>query len=216
MFNIIIFGTRGVSSTKERGTFFCPQCERDTDYKHKGVRRFFTLYFIPLIPLDKLGEYVECQTCKGTFIPKVLQYDRQTPQNDFLSEYDKAMKHSLVLMMLADGDIDEREKEVVLDTINKFGHNDITMTELEVYINQVAREQEDISTYLKKVAPGLNGHGKEMLIRVAFSVAAADGVIDDSEIELLHQRAEVMEMPKAHLKGVLSDMQTTTPGFSEN
>ena len=55
----IIFGTRGVTSKKDRGQFQCPQCGSGCEYVHKSVRRFFTLYFIPVIPLDHLGEIAE-------------------------------------------------------------------------------------------------------------------------------------------------------------
>lgn len=64
---MIIFGTRGITTTPEKGDFHCPSCDATQKYGLKRVRRFFTLYFIPLIPLNKLGEYVECVTCKDTY-----------------------------------------------------------------------------------------------------------------------------------------------------
>ncbi len=205
---MIIFGTRSVKFTKEQGQFHCPQCARQTDYKHKSARRFFTLYFIPLIPLDKLGEYVECRSCRGTFIPRVLEYQQDAGSDQFLSEYEKAIKHSVVLMMLADGEIDDREKDVVLQVINKFSHNDIVMSQLDEYIAKAQQQPEDVGTYLKKVAPRLNGHGKEIVIKCALSVAAADGHIDDSEIALLQQMASALDMTDSHVKGILQEMMT--------
>ena len=49
---LIIFGTRGVTYSVATGEFHCPSCAIKRGYDHKRVRRFFTLYFIPLIPLD--------------------------------------------------------------------------------------------------------------------------------------------------------------------
>ncbi len=72
MLFFIIWGTRGVTTSKGSGRFVCPACGADRSYTLKQVRRFFTLYFIPLIPLGILGTYVECQTCGGTFKPTVL------------------------------------------------------------------------------------------------------------------------------------------------
>ena len=76
---MIFFGTRGVTSTVKEGDFHCPQCNNSQKFRHRKVRKFFTLYFIPLIPLESAGEYVECRNCKGTFIPRVLE---QGNQND--------------------------------------------------------------------------------------------------------------------------------------
>lgn len=76
---MIIFGSRARHITIGEGQFYCPQCNTKRDYLHKKAKRYFTLYFIPLIPLDELGEYVECQTCKVTFKPEVLTLKAARP-----------------------------------------------------------------------------------------------------------------------------------------
>lgn len=214
---MIIFGTRGVKSTLKEGTFHCPQCATQKNYKHKKVTKFFTLYFIPIIPLERLGDFVECQSCRGTFIAKVLDYQKQPSADQFLSEYEKAMKHSMVLMMLADGEIDDNEMLTVQKIINKFGHNDVTLDELEQYVEEVKHANEDVTTYLKKVGPALNEHGKEIVIKCALSVAAADGNIDPEEIKMIEKMARIMEMSSTHLKGIIMDItQPTAQTFSQN
>ena len=215
---MIIFGTRGVKFKIDEGRFLCPQCAKERDYKHKKVRRFFTLYFIPLIPLDSLGDYVECTTCKGTFVSRVLDYKPAMGENQFQSEYEKAMRHCMIMMMLADGEIDEKEMDMVLKIINKFGHNDITMSELEGLVEVVEHKNEPIQKYLSKITPSLNEHGKEIIIKCAIAVASSDGHVDDSEIALIQEMALTMEMSKYHVKGLLDgitgNQQSHT--FSDN
>ncbi len=213
---MIIFGTRGVKSTKEEGDFVCPQCASTQHYKYKKVTNFFTLYFIPLIPLGSAGEFVECQSCKGTFVPRVLDYDPSAGQKAFQSLYEDAMRHSMVLMMLADGEIDENEMIAVQAIINKFGHNDMSLDELEAYVKEVEARQEPIGTYLKKVGSSLNEHGKEMIIKCALAVASSDGHIDPSEIQLIQEMGQVLEMSKYHLKGLLSEALESNTSFSNN
>lgn len=213
---MIIFGTRGVKSTMKEGTFVCPQCATNRPYKHKKVTKFFTLYFIPIIPLGHAGDYVECQSCKGTFVSRVLDYKPDQERNEFQSVYEKAMRHTMVMIMLADGEIDENEMIMVQLFINKFGHNDMSKEELERYVETVQRNPEPIHTYLAKVAPSLNGHGKEMIIRCALAVAKADGNIDASEMNLINEMATALEMPPSHLKGILAEDQKKDTAFSEN
>lgn len=200
----------------DEGHFMCPQCTSENYYKHKKVTRFFTLYFIPLIPLGRLGEYVECQTCKGTFVSQVLEYDPQESRNEFQSVYEEAMRHTMVLIMLADGEIDDEELKVVLNIINKHGHNDMSMAALIDYVFEVQRKPESIDTYLSKVTPNLNEHGKEIIIKCALAVAAADGNIDTSELKVIRDMAKAMEMSPAHLKGILSDLPNQKSTFSAN
>jgi len=208
---MIIFGTRGVRSTKATGSFNCPQCESSQGYRHRKVTQFFTLYFIPLIPLGSKGEYVECNKCKGTFIPRVINNpasnsDEKAEKIAFLAMYEQAIRHVMVKMMLADGVIDPNEKVMVLDIINKYGHNDMTSFQLDNYIKKVQSERDkDVSTYLKHVAPGLNEHGKELLVKCALDVAYSDGHFDDTERALIIEMGKILEMSSAHLKGIMTE-----------
>lgn len=213
---MIIFGTRGVKSTMKEGHFLCPQCADNRHYKHKKVTKFFTLYFIPLIPLGTAGDYVECQTCKGTFVSRVLDYKPNQSKNEFQSQYEKAMRHSMILMMLADGHIDDSEMEMVHTIINKFGHNDITTAELNKLVDEVEHNQEPVSKYLSKISPSLNEHGKEIIIKCGLAVASADGNIDDSEIKLIEEMARAMQMSSSHLSGIIQSMTPKEHSFSEN
>src|SRR5881396_2577280 len=69
---MIIFGTKNRLKTIGTGQFYCPRCQAQRTYEHKQAKRYFTLYFVPLIPMGDLGEFVECQTCHMTFKTDVL------------------------------------------------------------------------------------------------------------------------------------------------
>ncbi|WP_298756979.1 TerB family tellurite resistance protein [uncultured Psychroserpens sp.] len=202
---MIIFGTRGVRSTKATGSFNCPQCEADRGYRHRKVTQFFTLYFIPLIPLGNKGEYVECNHCKGTFITRVLDTSKSTDKEAFMAMYEQAIRHVMVKIMLADGVIDNNEKVAVLAIINKYGHNDMSSFQLDDYIKEVQADSSDISTYLKHVGPALNQHGKELLIKCALDVAYSDGHFDESERKMILDMGTIMEMSSAHIKGIMAE-----------
>ncbi len=72
MFGLILMGSRGRATTVSTGQFFCPRCQATRPYAHKRLARYFTLYFIPLFPIEKLGEFVECQVCQTAFDMAVL------------------------------------------------------------------------------------------------------------------------------------------------
>lgn len=73
MFGFIIMGSRGRATTVGSGQFFCPHCRAQRPYAHKRLARYFTFYFIPLFPIEKQGELVECQFCHTSFDLSVLQ-----------------------------------------------------------------------------------------------------------------------------------------------
>lgn len=69
----ILFGTRGITMTKQSGTFQCPNCGPVAPFSQKGIRRFFTLFFVPVIPLNQVATYIECHRCRSQFDVNVLQ-----------------------------------------------------------------------------------------------------------------------------------------------
>jgi hypothetical protein len=77
MIGIVFFGMKNVGRKVSAGIFTCPQCRHDTPYTLKKVSRYFTLYFIPLIPLGKVGEVVQCDECGTEFETDILA---QSPQ----------------------------------------------------------------------------------------------------------------------------------------
>lgn len=208
-----LFGTKGIKSFIDQGQFICPQCADTRSYKHKKVTQFFTFLFIPVLPTRRLGDYIECQTCKGTFVSQALAYDPAKNQNEFQAQYEQAMRHSMILMMLADGIIEDDEMAMVQKIINKYGHHDISMDELNELVTQVRLSKEPVSTYLSKITPSLNEHGKETIIKCGLEVAHSDGHFDEAELAMIHEMGEVMEMSKSHLKDILLDM---TPFGSDN
>ena len=203
---MIIFGTRGITSTAESGNFYCPRCQGQADYRHRRVRRFFTLYFIPLIPLDRAGEYIECDKCAGTYAMEVLDLDPTAGAIEFEAEFQRAVKQVMVDMMLADGSVDDQEIEVIRDVYGKLAGREISDDAIRAEILEAESSGRDVSETIAQLAGHLNSNGKEMVIKAAFLVAAADGVFEEEEKRLIETIAEALDMSKAHLRGVLATM----------
>lgn len=210
---LIIFGTRGVTSSVAggKGEFHCPGCDTKRPYDHKRVRRYLTLYFIPIIPLDVVGEYVECQHCRDTYNPKVLELDPTTSNERFEAEFHSAVKRVMVLMMMADGKIDDEEVETIRQVFGKLSSRDVGREEVEAEVAAATVEGHGLRQYLSNVAGNLNDTGKELVVRAAFFVAAADGKITEEESALLTELATALEMSPAHFKGTIDELLRDEP-----
>ncbi|MEL6675400.1 MAG: TerB family tellurite resistance protein [Bacteroidota bacterium] len=197
---------KSVDTVAETGTFLCPQCDVKRPYRLVLVEKILSLAWFRLRTLEKQGEYVECQVCRGTFNKSVLEEAQDKAENDMIAEYEKALKHSLVLMLLADGEVDEREKTVVLDVVNKYSYRKLDMAQLDQYIAFVQQHQQDISAYLKTVSPILNKQGKAVIIRALLTVAAADDHIASSEMTLLYSVADVLGWKQGQVRQFLQEI----------
>ena len=200
----IIFGTRGVTTSGERGDFHCPQCGPHNPYTIKTVRRFFTLYFIPIIPLDRLGEYLECSTCQGTFETEVRDYDPSQYQQQLQSVYMVAMKQAMICMLLADGVIDDEEVKAVQQIFEELSGVQVTELDLREEIAGIQRQGEDAVEILSAIGDELNDSGKEKVLLSAYRIAASDGNVDQSEVDYIYKLGAAMRMSQAHIKGVLA------------
>ena len=77
MIGIIIWGSTGREKKVSEGSFFCPGCKSNVAYEQRKASRWFTLYFIPLFPLETVGEWVTCKSCSGEFNTSLLQMSRE-------------------------------------------------------------------------------------------------------------------------------------------
>ncbi len=78
---MIIFGTKGITSVQSKGTYHCPACGTGAGYQYKTVTRFFTLFFVPVIPMGKVADFILCERCGGTFKPEVLTWGGMVPSS---------------------------------------------------------------------------------------------------------------------------------------
>ena len=202
MIGFIIFGTRGVTYNHTKGQFYCPCCDVEKSYKHKRVRRFFTLYFIPVIPLDLLGEYIECARCNATFKEDVLDFD-PSENTQVEAEFQLAVKRVMVLMMMADGVIDDAEVTTIGELYSRITGKPFSEEQVRAEIAVAEAAQKTATDYLSEVAPYVNDAGKDLIIKAGIFVAAADGEFQDEEKELLFEMAKALEVSPDRLTGLL-------------
>lgn len=204
-----IFGTRGIASTSDEGEFHCPVCHGSCVYEQKKVRKFFTLYFFPVIPMGAAGEYVECQECRGTFPSEVLEVPPQAAVDKFEAVFEMAVRRLLVKMALADQFVTFGEFERVGRLYRKLTGRPIEKEAVARELKRAEVDDRDVAEYLEDVAFQLNEEGKEQVLKAALAVAAADGVFRDEEMKMVQALGEALVMTPNQVRGVLGS--TSTP-----
>ncbi len=121
---MIIFGTRARSKVIGEGRFYCPRCEAQRPYVRKRATRYFSLYFVPVIPMGTLGEFVECQTCGTAFEPRVLDMKTPRPAPAGLAQMLNALGERLaagapVEYVVRDLTAAGLERDIALDMVQK-------------------------------------------------------------------------------------------------
>ena len=204
----ILFGSKDRAVETDSGQFHCPNCNLKEEYGKKYVQDWFTLFFIPIFPISgKKNDHIECKKCESIYHLDVIDYKPALNEEEMESEYEKALKNVLCLMILADNKIEDEELDTVSDIYNKLTNNKkFTTNQIDKNIALVKKAKKDVKEYLKKIKPYLNAGHRELIVKAMYYVAGSDGHLDDRESELLMHTAKVLEMTPAHIKGVLSEL----------
>ena len=73
---MIVWGSKNKEKKIGSVPFFCPTCQREGTATHAKLARYFTLYFIPIFPMQTFGEFVRCDACHATFETSILNVSR--------------------------------------------------------------------------------------------------------------------------------------------
>jgi uncharacterized tellurite resistance protein B-like protein len=206
---MIIFGTRGITLTGDSGDFYCPNCADERPYRRRKVRKFFTLYFIPLLPLNLLGEYIECQRCKNTYNEQVLELRGQleSDNREFEAEYERAVRRSMAIMVLADGKVEDSEIEAMANIFGSVTGRSASHDDMRKEIEQARGEGLDIQPYLESINGLVNESGKDFIIRALLGIAYADGDFDEAEQKTLIEAMAAMDVSKDHFEEIMKSLQ---------
>lgn len=206
---MIIWGSRTRFSKTDEGTFYCPQEQGDRPFEKKMAKQWFTLYFIPVFPMNEIGEVIECQTCKAQFNPQVLSLPTST---QLAHNLNMAMRYAVVATLYADGQVLDVEKGAAVAVMQR-QDTGYTIEQLEHDLESLFTR--DALTHVAQCAPALDHFGKETLIGQLAYLAAADGQLDASEVAMLEQIGIALMMSPAHVQGVIANVSTGQPQIAD-
>ncbi|GAA4242816.1 hypothetical protein GCM10022254_77280 [Actinomadura meridiana] len=196
---MIIFGWRVVFFTLTRGIFHCPDCGVDRDYRRRQGRNFFTLFFIPVIPLTKRGgEIIECDVCHGRWLPGVLE----VPTTAQLAQMPAMLLRMAIAQVLRSGDYTNataRERAVtVVRQAGEPGYDDAALN------TDLGRPFEQIRVEMGHAAPTLAPEARESILRATAEIALVDGPLSASEEETLSVVGADLQLTRVQVTGVVS------------
>ncbi|TDB85117.1 TerB family tellurite resistance protein [Actinomadura sp. KC216] len=196
---MIIFGWRVVFFTLTRGIFHCPDCGGDRDYRRRQGRNFFTLFFIPVIPLTKTGgEFVECDTCHGRWNPGVLD----VPTTAQLAQMPAMLLRMAIAQVLRSGDYtNAAARSRAVAVVRQAGEPAYEEAALNA---DLGRPFEEVRVEMGRAASALAPEARESILRAAAEIALVDGPLSVSEEETLSAVGADLQLTRVQVTGVIS------------
>lgn len=197
IFGFSVFTIFGLIGT---GQFHCPQCGGDREYEHRTARRFFTLFFLPVIPLDKVGEVVRCKTCRTRFDPAVLR----RPTTAQLADALPAAMRAAVAVVLRAGGATQSAVQAAIAAVRHAGAPGYDSAQAAA---DAAQPVEAAVAPLRTLAANVTQDACERYLAEAVRVGLADGVLTPAEREAIQWIAAHLGMTPAHATGVITTVE---------
>jgi hypothetical protein len=195
---LLIWGLRVIYRTLGRGVFFCRRCGGDREYRQRAGRRFVTIFFIPIIPLMKTGEHVQCLTCKTRYVTEVLKLPTTVQMQVALVAGMRAM----VAIILRAGDpaspLSRRRAVDAVTGAGETGYDEVALAE------DLAEPAEIAVPKVGALGAQLQIEAREWWLAEAIRIAMADGPLTGAERAAAEHLAGALGMTQAQAIGVIA------------
>ena len=201
---MLIWGLCVIYRTLGRGVFFCRRCGGDREYRHRAGRRYVTIFFIPLIPLMKTGEHVQCLTCRIRYVTEVLRL----PTTVQMQLAHVAGMRAMVAIMLRAGDpASPLARRRALEAVTGAGDRSYDEDALEADLGEPA---ETAKPKVSALGAQLQIEAREWCLAEAVRIAMADGPLTGAERVAAEHLAGTLGMTQAQAIGVITLTEQNT------
>jgi len=199
----IIWGLRVVYRTIAQGVFYCRKCGGDRNYRLRSGRRFITVFFIPLIPLNQVGEHVQCATCKTRYVTDVVREPTTAQMQSALAD---GMRAAVVAMLAAGAPVGGPARQRAITAIRDAGVENYDDAALAADLARPAGPagSASLDEALTGLATQLRPEAKERHLEVVIRVGMADAPLTSSERIAAEAIASALGMTQAQALGVIT------------
>jgi hypothetical protein len=195
---LTIFGLRVLFRAIAQGTFYCRRCGGDREYRHRVGRRWFMLLFLPVIPLTRVGEHVQCGTCRTRYVTDVLSQ----PTNAQMQAALPVGMRAAVSAMLRSGDPSSPvSRQRAIETVIRSGVSGYDEAMLDADLTQPF---DVIRPALNQVGVQLTIQAREWYLAGVIRIAMADRPLTDNERHAALAIGADLGMTQAQVIGVVA------------
>lgn len=179
------------------GTFHCPRCGGDRQYRRLEARRWFTVFFIPVIPLKHLGTVVQCDSCGGQFSEDALNAPTSVDLASGVVDAMRAATFAFVLLRDTPATAQAAMKAVRTAGLPGYGDSDLTW-------DRQSRADAKLDERVRAVGPTLEPLGRERFLAACLDVAMADGDLNAEGTVLAQRIGAGLGLTRANVDGVVA------------
>jgi len=196
-----LIGVRFCFRTTGHGTLHCHRCGGDRPYVQYTGRRWIHILRIPLIPLDRVMEHVQCRVCRTRYRLGVLRLPTLAAMQAALPAGSVA---AVTTMLRAGNPASAAARSRAIDMIREAGRPGYDDAALTADLTAAADPAADVAAPLRTLARQLFDPAPEWFLADLVRVGLADGSLSDGERGAARLIAAHLGMTSARASGVIS------------
>jgi hypothetical protein len=174
---MIVWGTSVSEKVIATGRFYCPRCQRERDYELRQHQEWGTIWWVPVVPLEKSERYAQCASCGSTYPEAALRHDRETAQQQFdaqrAQERDLSQMLCEVMAMMAGEkhSVSPQLCGLIANAIRRLLRIEVLEYEILAAIAAAPDEPEAVLRNVERQAASLTDRGRDIVLRAAVVAA---------------------------------------------
>lgn len=202
---MILIGTMNLSRTRETGDFYCPGCSTSQTFRLRTRRPFLTLYFIPVVPIGGPEPFVQCDACRASWDPSVLEMDRQTHETAQREQFREEALRAAVLVTTVDGTITEREIQALQQVADRLLDRPIDREDLGALCSSTRRLGITPLNFMLSASKRWSQEQRITVLKAAFLAASAEGELSDSQIKMLGDLRRMFDLTEDQYQAAIEE-----------
>ncbi len=206
-----MLGSMEWAKTLQRGEFFCPLCNTAKSFQRKVSRPFLTLYFIPVIPIGGLREYVLCRGCRQRFDPDILEQESlaETIKSVRRSSRNQSFEQELVRLMaltiMEDNFANELEIEMAQRVYRSMTGERLDESQLNQACHEVMALRINASRYVGVAGSAMTYDQKLLALQAMFAVASSEGEISPKRMQTLIEAQQQLGLDQVAFQSAIKE-----------
>ncbi|WP_246145911.1 TerB family tellurite resistance protein [Rubripirellula lacrimiformis] len=163
-------------------------------FRLRARRPWLTLYFIPTVPIGGPELFVQCDQCKQTWDPTVMQMDQATHEMAAAEQFVDETIRSAVVVTLIDGSISEAEIAALLDLGSDRLGREFDREELGRLCSIAQQNGIKAANYVLTVSTRWDQGQRVEALQAMFLAASAEGELSDEKLKVLAEMREILNL----------------------
>jgi tellurite resistance protein len=209
---LVGIGSEVYYRTLASGVFHCERCGGDRSYRHRTGRRWFAMFGLPVLPLERTGEHLCCTTCRTCYRVELLAVPTIEQMQAALLG---ATTAACLAMLAAGGPASHAARRRAIRLLISAGSPEDSESELAEALSRPGRDDDQVSWILAGPVPGLRSAIESLVVQLEMparewflgrivQVGLADGVLNAAERDVIELIARYLGLSQAQAREVIA------------